>query len=57
LHKDLPYDILCHEVFFSLAFLDELSHVPVLTVFHDDKYLLLISMDNLFHILDDVGVV
>lgn len=36
LHKNLPNDVFSHIVLLVLAFLNELGHVSVLAVFHDN---------------------
>jgi hypothetical protein len=36
LHKNLPNDVFSHIVLLILAFLNELCHVSVLAVFHDN---------------------
>lgn len=46
LHEYLPDYIFRHEVFLCAAFFDELRHVAVFAVFHDDKELFLLFMDN-----------
>ena len=45
LHEDLPDDIFRHEVFLSSALLDQLCHVSIFTVLHDDVELVLFFQD------------
>lgn len=57
LHEYFPDDILCNKVLVHFAFLDQLCHVAVLTVLHDDVEFALIFHDQFFVVADDIRVV
>lgn len=57
LHEYFPNDVLGDKILVLLALLDELGHVTILTVLHDDVDLLLLPQVYAFDILDDVRVI
>lgn len=57
LHENLPYDILGDVVLVGFALLNELGHVTVLAILHDDKDLLLLPDIDPFDVTDNVWVV
>ena len=46
LHKNLPYDVFSHKIFFIFAFLDQLCHVSIFTVLHYYEQLLCLLVKN-----------
>ena len=54
LHEDLPYDIFGDKVLLSPALLDELCHVSILAVFHDNQQLLLFLQNDLVVIAHNI---
>eukprot|EP00351_Strombidinopsis_sp_SopsisLIS2011_P005920 CAMPEP_0116873902 /NCGR_PEP_ID=MMETSP0463-20121206/5237_1 /TAXON_ID=181622 /ORGANISM="Strombidinopsis sp, Strain SopsisLIS2011" /LENGTH=149 /DNA_ID=CAMNT_0004516757 /DNA_START=2030 /DNA_END=2475 /DNA_ORIENTATION=- len=56
LHEYLPNDIFSHKIFLCFTLFNQLRHVTILTVFHDDINTLLLFQDDFIIILDNIWV-
>ena len=54
LHEDFPDNVLGHKILFRLALFDELSHISIFAIFHDNEDFLLVSDDYFFDVFYNI---